>query len=418
MNRFFLAFFVAGFALLSASCGKQDDGVIRWAFWGNEDRVRLSQEAIDVFQKANPDIRINVEPAGGSGDHFNRVDIQIAGGNPPDIIQMGGNFWDYAKRGVILPLDEFVESGLLNSESIDQGILNAGRFEGRLYGLPTGITVPALIYNKSLLERLGLPLPKVSQTFDEFLEYLLVLREKLPENIWPMMDFGFSPMSFGYWLRYNGTLLFDDVTNGTEVTAQIAQKYLELWQQYRNLNLIPSANVAAGFAETNSDTSSLVAGIVVITVGVSTQLAGLQSAVTDELELIEMPGAATNQALWPQLSQLMTVSQTSGNKDGAVRFIEFAINSPEAGRILGSNRGSSASETFRSGESASPVDQKINAYHEVAGPNISPESLHLPNATEFESTLVFIYQQVIFGQLTPAQGGQQLYELVARLAKS
>ena len=423
MRNVFLGFVVAAFfGMALGSCQKRDDGIVRWAFWGNEERVRMTQEAVNVFQAANPDVRVNIEPAGGAGDHFNRVDIQIAGGNPPDVIQMGGNFPDYAMRGIILPLDDFIAGGIIDGAAIEKGVLDAGRHEGRLYGMATGIAVPALVYNRSLLERHGLPLPseRPVRTYDEFLGYLRELRAGLPSDVWPMMDFGFTGSGstpFGYWLRYRGVDLFNTDTGSTEVTATVATQYFELWAQYRSLNLIPPATVSAEFPETSSATSALVAGRVAISFIVSTQLPGYQSAMTDGLELALMPGVASGtRPLWPQLSQVMTISRQSSNPEAAARVINFMINSPEAGRILQSDRGASASSTFRAGEIATPLQRIIDEYHDIAGPFISPEGPHLPNDTEFNSVSFLIHQQVAFGQLTPAQGGQQLFELITRLA--
>jgi multiple sugar transport system substrate-binding protein len=162
-----------------------------------------------------------------------------------------------------------------------------------------------------------------------------------------------------------------------------------------------------------------VAGRVAIGFIVSTQLPGFQGAMTDELGLALMPGVASGtQPLWPQLSQVMTISRGSSNPEAAARVINFMINSPDAGRILHSDRGASASSTFRAGEVVTPLQQRINRYHDIAGPFISPEGAHLPNDTEFNSVAFLIHQQVAFGQLTPAQGGQQLFELITRLAGS
>jgi len=83
----------------------QQQITIRWAYWGSESRVKRSQEAINLFEAANPGIKVNPEISGGTGDHFNKVDTQLAGGSGPDIIQMGGNINDYVKREVLLPLE-------------------------------------------------------------------------------------------------------------------------------------------------------------------------------------------------------------------------------------------------------------------------------------------------------------------------
>lgn len=388
---------------------------IRWAYWGSGERVTISQQAIDLYQSRNPNVVINPEVSGGAGDHFVKVDTQLAGGDGPDIIQMGGNIPDYAS--VILPLDKYA-GNLLNTSVIDPSAVASGTIGGKLLGVSTGVTMPALVYNKSLIERIGAPLPKTAMTYDEFRDYLVLLKGKLPKGVYPMQDIGVMSTNstpFGYWARFNGTPLYKAADASTAVTAKDAQKYLELFADYRNNGLIPPADVASGYAESNADTSAIIAGKVAIGYLFTNQLSGYQAATKDELALIEFPGAAATKALWQAPSQFYTINKDSKNADETVKFINFLVNDPEAARILGSNRGTSASASARAAGSSSVIDQKILDYMQVAGPHSSLETDHVPNDTEFNSTLFLIYQKVAFGQITPAQGGQQIYELLIRL---
>ncbi|MDR2029297.1 MAG: sugar ABC transporter substrate-binding protein [Treponema sp.] len=427
-----LVVLMTGAALLFAAGGGQQSGgstpsggdggtTLRWAFWGSEARVKASQAAIDAFQAANPGIKVNIEVSGGTGDHFNKVDTQLAGGAGPDIIQMGGNFPDYVAKNVILNLNPY-KGGLLNDSTIDSGAIEAGSVNGNLYGVSTGATIPALIYNKTLLEKAGVPLPKVTLTWEEFRAYLISIKPRLPNGVYPLMDFGSTSSGstgFGYWLRWNGTPIYDEVTGTTKATAADAKRFLDQFKDYRDNGLVPPADISAGYAETNVDSSSLIAGKVAIGYIVSNQFANYQAATQDELELIELPGAAATKALWPQLSQVYTINAASKNIDAAVRFINFLVNSPEAGKIIGNDRGISSSSTFRQGASsvATAADQKVFAYHDIAGPHTTPETPHLPNDTELNSTLNLIYQRVAFNQINTTQGGQEIYELLVRLAR-
>jgi multiple sugar transport system substrate-binding protein len=159
----------------------------------------------------------------------------------------------------------------------------------------------------------------------------------------------------------------------------------------------------------------VIAGKAVIGFIWTNQLSGYQAATTDELDFIEMPGAAETNALWQPPSQFYAVNKDSKNIEETVKFIDFLVNDPEAAFILGSDRGTPASSTARSAGSAFAADQKVINYMNVAGPHSSAETDHVPNDTEFNSTLYLIYQRVAFGQITPAQGGQQIYELLLRL---
>jgi multiple sugar transport system substrate-binding protein len=402
-----------------ASGGAAGTVTIRWAYWGSESRVKRSQDAIDIYQSANPGVLVNPEVSGGTGDHFTKVDTQIAGGNGPDIIQMGGNISDYVKRGVLLPLDQYAGS-LLDTSVIDPSALESGTISGQLYGVSTGVTMPALVYNKTLLEKSGAALPKIAMTYDEFRAYLVSIKGKLPAGVYPMQDIGAQASNstpFGYWLRYNGTPIYDDVTNTSAVTAEAAKKYLDLFKDYRDNGLVLPPDIAASYAESNADSSALIAGKAAIGYCWTNQLAGLQAATTDELALMEFPGSEATLALWPAPSQFYTVNKDSKNIEAAVKFINFLVNSPEAAKVLGNDRGASASSSARAAGSTDPNDQKVLDFLSIAGPHSSKETAHLPNDTELNSTLYLIYQQVAFGQLNTEQGGKDIYDLIQRLIK-
>lgn len=346
-----------------------------------------------------------------------KVDTQLAGGAGPDIIQMGGNIGDYVKRGVLLPLESYSGS-ILNTSVIDPSAIQSGTLNGHLYGVSTGVTMPALVHNKTLIEKAGAPLPKTSMTYDEFQAYLTTLKSKLPQGVYPMMDIGAlstNSTPFGYWTRYNGTPLYDAEKNVTYVEPSDAQKYLQLFKNLRDNGLIPPADVAAGFAENNADTSALIAGKVAIDFMWTNQLAGYQAATEDDLELMEFPGAAATKALWQSPSQFYTLNKDSKHPEDAVKFINFLVNSPDAAKVLGNDRGASASSTARAAGSSNPADQKVLQYLNVSGPHSSKETPHVPNDTELNSTLYLIYQQVAFGKISPAQGGQQIHDLLVRL---
>ncbi|MGH0053586.1 MAG: ABC transporter substrate-binding protein [Sphaerochaetaceae bacterium] len=404
--------FGAGTKEASTETGKT---IIRWAYWGSGERVIISQEAIDLYESRNQGITVNPEVSGGAGDHFVKVDTQLAGGNGPDIIQMGGNIYDYAD--VLLPLDPYVGT-LLDTGVIDPSAVASGTIEGELLGVSTGVTMPALVYNKTMIETAGVPLPKTSMTYGEFRDYLMQLKGKLPNGVYPMQDIGVMSTNstpFGYWTRYNGTPLYTAATASTDVTAADAQKYLELFADYRRNGLVPPPDIAAGFAENNADSSALIAGKVAIGYLYTNQLGGYQAATTDELALMEFPGAAATKALWQAPSQFYTVNKDSQHPEETVKFINFLVNDPDAALILGSNRGASASASARASGAASPADQKVLDYMQIAGPHSSLETDHVPYDTEFNSTLFLIYQRVAFGEISAAEGGKQIYDLLIRL---
>jgi multiple sugar transport system substrate-binding protein len=389
---------------------------IRWAFWGNSTRIALTQQAIDLYQSQHPGVQINAEPYDGNSTELQTVMTQIAGGNAPDIIQMGGNWPDLASQ--TLPLETYSGSALATS-NIDQGALDMVSQNGHVYGISVGNTYLGLVYNKALLQRVGAPLPSNNMSYDELREYLVSIKPLLPAGVYPMMDVAFTAQGetyFGHYLRTRGVVSYNAATKSTQVTPEIIKDYLDMFADYRANGLIPQADLAAQYTEANSDSSALVAGKVAITFIAASQLSGYEAAMTDELDLITMPGAnAQNKAHWAQLSQVMMVNKDSKNKDEAVKFVSWIVTSPEAGKILGTNRGISASSTYRAGVQANATDAKILALASAIGDFLSPETDHFPNDAELVSQEFLIYQGVYFGQTDTTQGAQKLYDERVRL---
>ena len=411
-------------AILFFGCTGKDKAVssattISWAFWGGTARIERSKEAAEIFQNQNPDINISLDVSGGTGEHFTKLNILLAGGRGPDIIQMGGNLTDYARNDSLLSFDDFTDD-LLDISGIDQSILDMGTVYGQLYGISTGITMPALIYNKSMTERLGAPLPKNTMTPNEFKEYLITLKGFLPRNVYPMHDIGsllHNSAPFSYWLRYNGTPLFNERTGSSAVTPAIAKTYLDLYMDYRNNSLILPPYIAANFSESTPDTSAIIQGRVIISFCWTNQFSGLQAATNDELALIELPGSVSTKAMWLASSQFYTVNKDSLQPQTAVKFINFLINNPGAVNALGFDRGAPISIIGGNNEHLDPANKKVLDFIHEAIPNSSRETANLPNDTEFNSSFYLIYQQAALGSITTEQGGRQIYELIQRLLR-
>ncbi|MDR1986614.1 MAG: extracellular solute-binding protein [Treponema sp.] len=396
-------------------------GTVRWSFWGGEARIKNTQLAIDKFTESTG-IIVAAEPAPGTGDHFNKFKTQFAGGNAADIIQLGGDFSNLQVGdnvgSVLLPLDSFVKSGIIDTTKVDASAITAGTVNGVLYALPLAANMPALLYNKSLLERAGAPLPKVSMNWDEFRSWLTAVKERLPQGVYPLADNSANSdqsFFFGYWCGQNGTVMWDG--KQTRLTTADAKKYFDLWADYRSAGLIPPAEAAADYSEANESSSSLIAGKVAVCVIWSNQLLNYQNATADELDLIELPNAAVTNALWGQMSQMMAINKNSKNAEAAAQFINYRVNYPSVWQIMGADPGTPVNSDCRATVAVTPAAKKIAAYLDKAGAHTRPRDPNMPGDTEWNSSFFLIAQNVAYGKISSAEAGQQVMDLIARLTR-
>ena len=152
-----------GTTLLSACGGNGSNSsgpvTITYGWWSNsptKDNAMLAW--IKAFEKSHPKIKVKPEILSWS-NYWTKVQTTIAGGNAYDIIGMaGGNAAPYYAQEALLDLNTFsdykqVAQGLIPSTV---GLCN---WNGKQYGLPVGVYIPLVMYNKTLLSKAGIPNP-------------------------------------------------------------------------------------------------------------------------------------------------------------------------------------------------------------------------------------------------------------------
>ncbi len=122
--------------------------------------------ALDVFEKANPGIRVKIVTA-SPADALPNFLREAAVGSGPDVMQ-AGFVWvkDIATAGAALPLDDVIgkpaKDALADFIALD---LATGR-DGKVYGLPWTVDTFAMVYRTDLLEKAGIT--SIPKTWDEF----------------------------------------------------------------------------------------------------------------------------------------------------------------------------------------------------------------------------------------------------------
>jgi ABC-type glycerol-3-phosphate transport system substrate-binding protein len=393
---------------------------IRMSWWGNDDRAQRTQKVIDLFQAAYPDITVQGEPDGGTSDHFQILDTQLAANNAPDVVQFGGNWPDY--KQYLEPLNDYLGKQLLidTPETFDQtALIPATDADGSLYAISLGTNTLVLAYNKTMIEAAGVDLPKDNMTWDELIAYGKELKDKLPDGVASFVDNSTNQANYlSYFYRQQGTPLWTSDDGGKSyATVETAQAWLQMWADMRTDGLIPDADTTYTYTENGPDSSAFVAGKAAVDLIWSNQGASYQAAMTDELGMTTLP-AGGKPAYAIQMSQYLAINKDSQNKEAAALFVNFFVTSPEAGAVLQTNRGVPSSPVVRAAiaDQATATDAAVYRIYNTIADRSIPQDPNLPNDQEFVNELLLIGQQVAYGQSTVEQGAQDLQALIERLA--
>ena len=116
---------------------------------------------ISDFEKENPDIKIKwIDVPFSEGEK--RTLASVLSDNPPDLINLNPDFSaTLAQKGALYEIPEE------NAKQYNQAIVNSLKYNGKLYSLPWYATSAVTIYNKALIEKAGVKIPK---TYEEIAE--------------------------------------------------------------------------------------------------------------------------------------------------------------------------------------------------------------------------------------------------------
>jgi multiple sugar transport system substrate-binding protein len=223
-----------------AACGGTGAGSssskLTMIWWGSDERHAAYKKALAAFEKKNPEIKVQATYSGYDG-YFDKFNTNIAGGSVPDLLQMDTALVaQYARKGVLAPLDSYVGKSL-DLTGFSKTLLAAGTVDGKLYGVPSGIGVNQLTVNRSGLEKLGLKLPDRDWTWTDLKEIAQNVYKKSGGKIYGVDDGGGSALQcFEIFAREKGQTFFSEDGKKVGFTSDTLQEWWEYWAEMRKTN--------------------------------------------------------------------------------------------------------------------------------------------------------------------------------------
>lgn len=388
---------------------------LRFTWWGGDSRAERTNKVIELFHAQYPNIKIIAEPK-PSDSYWDTLSTQLAGNNAPDLLQFGGNYPDFTN--FLLPLQDYVGKQLQvgTADEFDQAPLEVGTLDGNLYGVCLGTNALMLVYNQTMLEAAGAPLPPETWTWEELIAYGEEIAPLLPEGVFPFVDNSVNQANYiSYYYQQHDQPLWTSAGESF-ATEEVSTKWFTMWEDMRAKGIIPDIETTAGYAETSIDNSILVPGGAAFALIWSNQLGTYQGAMTDTLGVATLPTGEHN-ALAIQVSQYLAINNKCANPEAAALFVNFFVKNEAAGEILGTDRGIPSSPAVRTGAEANAeaIDKMLFTYLNKVAPTAVPQGPNLPNDQEFIDNLKQIGQNIAFNNLTIEQGGAELFALIQRL---
>jgi multiple sugar transport system substrate-binding protein len=320
---------------------------ITW--WGSQSRYDRTVQVIEMYRKANPNVRITYNFA-SFNDYWVMLNTKAAGGDLPCIMQQDYAYVaEWARLGLLLPLDDYYKSGVINVSNIAQAVLDSGKVGGIAYALSLGSNSQTFILDADAFKKAGLDLPSEKWTWKEFEDVSLKLHEKL--GIWAMA-YGLEDVQMwkSLYLAYGIHLFSDDGTQLNYTDDQPLIDYFKMIQRLQEAGAVATRQEAAQYDSKGPEQSPIVTGREAMRYQWSNQIIATFAAAGKKRNLVLYPlprpeGQKPENYIKP--SMFFSIPTQCKTPDEAAKFIDFFTNSNDANDILGGERGVPIASTVR-----------------------------------------------------------------------
>ena len=319
------------------------DVELSFGWWGNQVRDAATMDAMNYFTENYPNVKFNPN-AQGWNDYWALMSTYASNNDLPDLMQQDYAYLQqWVEAGDLLDLTPYVESGALDVSGISENILASGKVGDGLYAICAGVNAPALLYNKTLTDSLGIDVPyNINWTeFEEISRKIYAERQ-----IGVIYGDGNSENHLTYFARGLGHQALWDA-NGACITAEEAAGYYARLMKGIEEGWLYDNDQIANVGASNINTHPLVFGATDdvrtwCAFAFSNQLSAFtNAAAADGIELGITSWASDDPKAsnYMKPGQFFSVTTDSKNPDLAVAFLNYLINDPQANIKLKAERG-------------------------------------------------------------------------------
>ncbi|MFI4981644.1 MAG: ABC transporter substrate-binding protein [Nevskiales bacterium] len=399
-------------------------GSIRYSWWGGPVRTQKTNAVVDLFVTANPGVAVTRE-AGDFNSYWDKLSVQAAAHNQPCAISMQSRYLDqYARAGVLRPLDDLVASGAISLRGVAKSVVDTGREpDGKLYMVPYAVSSFAVVFNRSMMERAGVQAPGPDWSWADFAQIAKQAQPKLPARVKAVALLGGTSEIFFTWVLGRGEAVFTQT--GLGFSKQTLIDWYRFWEDVRKAGVTQTAEVAAEVNRSIIEDAPVALGKVMIDEKPPNQFEAhlnvLAKATGDVLDMQKFPNGPAGPGELVQSNGISIGSNCNANDTKlAAALTSFWEQNDEGARIYASDNGLVAVDRQQEAQltdatATPPRSRQIRRHQDII--RLAKPMLWPPFYNAIDKLMVRNYQAVAFGQMTIEAAVDQFFDEAAKLAK-
>lgn len=387
---------------------------LTFAWWGNDDRAQRTNAAVALFEKRHPNITVRTSFAGYPA-YVQKLATQAAGGDLPDVAQLDyRQISQYAGSGTLLDLGPYVKNGTLRTADFDKTLTRTGVYDGKQYALPMGKGTTGIVYDAAVFKKAGVATPEPGWTWDDWADAgrkITALGMKGPNGhaYTGLSDLGVNEDAFETWLRGRGKELYAS-EHRLGFTADDLTDFWTFTDKLRRAGVVSQARDTAQVGGAVEDTP-MGRGIAATDFNWDAPFLGYPPLLGDQVHFAPVPTTDGKVGQYFKPTMLIGAGAGTQHPKEAAELIDFLLNDPAAGKILGVTRSTPPNEKIAEeiGKGLTGPEKEVYDYgrtiaaHGTSAPPMAPPRGDVVLQVSFTRD----YQRVSYGMESPRGAAEE-----------
>jgi multiple sugar transport system substrate-binding protein len=350
--RAVIASAIATLLMASACTGEaQPPGVVKLLVFGAPEELAAFRTLTEAYERSVPGADVQLIEASDAGDLITRLSTSIAGGAPPDIVLINyREYGQFAGRDAIEPVDERLSaSKTIKAADFYTAPMEAFRWDGQQLCMPQNASSLAVYYNRTLFQQYGVAEPKPGWTWNDLVSTASALNrdangavirggesEGAPQKV-AVYGLGIDPqiIRVAPFVWSNGGQFVDDPQKPSRFTFDQPQAR-EVLKNFLELRLGHGVVPTDEEIEAESITSRFSNGRLAMILQPRRVTTTFRTITSFDWDVAPLPRYQSAVSILH--SDAYCIAKGSSNKDGAWRFVEFAMGAEGQRIIAGTGR--------------------------------------------------------------------------------
>jgi len=304
----------------------EDKTPIKIEYWHSHAEAQLPglDYMIAEFNKVYPHITVEPVFQGAYTDLHKKLQAAVAAKQVPAVTNVEVSALStFADSGVFADLTPYVERDNLDTADFSQGMLQAYQYNDRQYGLPLIVSTSIFVYNKTLLDELGVQPPQTWSEIEAFNSKTAVVKNGETER-YAFSVPGWDTWYYDPWISNGGGSIFSEDMKTVAFDKPESQRWIQNFSKWLKEG---SMHMGFGTGASSNMRTMFLEGKIAMVQHTSAVLKTYLKEATFDVGVSFIPGDVERKSHIGGAGIVMMDLASKEQKEAAWKFIQFMTSS-------------------------------------------------------------------------------------------